>query len=89
MSRITCILGIGDCGREKLLIWPELVDGCGGEGLGCSGCRCCGGGGGALICSSTELLKVEGTAAATAALTSSSLTWEKLEYVDALRNFTC
>ena len=90
INLITCILGIGDCGMEKLLIWPELVDGSGGEGLGCSGCRCCGGGGGGgLICSSTELLKVEGTAAATAALTLPSLTWEKLEYVDALRNFAC
>ena len=68
---------------EKLLIWPELVDGSGGEGRSC---RCCGGGGGGLICSSTELLKVEETAAA-APLTLSSLTWEKLEYVDALRNF--
>ena len=81
---ITCILGIGDCGMEKLLIWPELVDGSGGEGRSC---RCCGGGGGGLICSSTELLKVEGTAAATAALTLPSLTWIKLEYVEAFCYF--
>ena len=33
--KLTCILGIGGCDVEKLLLWPELVEGSGdGEGLG-------------------------------------------------------